>query len=252
MNISRIKNFLLIGITSFVIITSTGASAAQPAYPGANGKPFLALQAQIDALSAATTEVLNQINEDLQDLQNQIDDATQRITDLELSRDSIELRLAELESDVEANADAISDLEAELAQVNGDIAVLKVEVDKKQDLITGYCPSGSSIRQVSGIGTVICELDHDAQLITSYITSNSVSIVPNAKVSLNSPNCNANYSATGGGFAQSGSDIQVTDSFPSSSIQWRGEGWNRGSETQTLVIFAVCTATNPVDSSRAP
>ena len=58
MNISRIKNFLLIGITSFVIITSTGASAAQPAYPGANGKPFLALQAQIDALSAATTEVL--------------------------------------------------------------------------------------------------------------------------------------------------------------------------------------------------
>lgn len=252
MSTSILKNLFLACVTSFIIIASTGASAAKPAYPGANGAPFKALQSQIDTLSAATTEVLNQINEDLQDLQNQINDATQRITDLELSRDSMELRLAELESDVEANANAISDLETALAQANADIAALTDEVDMKQDIITGYCPSGSSIKQVSSSGSVTCELDHDAQLITSYITSNSTSIIPNAKVSLNSPSCITNYSATGGGFAQSGSDILVTDSFPSNSFQWRGIGWNRGSSTQTLRVFVVCTATDPIDSSRAP
>jgi len=252
MNMIKIKNILLACTTSISIIASTGVSAAQPAYPGANGAPFKALQAQIDALSAATTEVLNQINEDLQDLQNQMDDATQRITDLELYRDSLELRLAELQSDVEANADAISNFETKLAQVNADIAALTDEVEKKQDLITGYCPSGTSIRQVFNSGSVTCELDHDAQLITSYIASNSISIAPDAKQSLNSPACNTNYNATGGGFLQSAYDIQVTASHPSSSIQWRGTGWNRGSSTQTLLIYVVCTATNPVDSSRAP
>ena len=252
MIVVKLKYLLIACVTSFVIIASNGVSAAQPAYSGANGKPFQALQAQIDALSAATSEVLDQINEDLQDLQNQIDDATQRITNLELSRDSMELRLAELESDVEANANAISDLETEIAQVNADIATLKVEVDKKQDLITGYCPSGSSIREVSNTGLVTCEQDHDAQLITSYITSDSISIAAGARANISSPVCNANYSATGGGFSQSAFDIQMIDSYPISNSQWRGWGWNRGSYVQTLTIYVVCTATFPVDSSRAP
>ena len=248
----RLKTFLFVWVTLFTIIASSNASAAQPAYPGANGKPFKALQAQIDALSAATAEVLEQINEDLQYLQNQVDDATQRITDLELYRDNLELRLAELESDVEANADAISDLETELAQVNEDLAALTDEIDKKQDLITGFCPSGTSIRQVFPSGSVTCELDHDAQVITSYTATSSVSIAPNARAFINSPTCNTNYKASGGGFSQSWYDIQVTDSYPISNIQWRGYGWNRGSSTQTLTIHVVCTATDPIDSSRAP
>ena len=252
MSTIKLRDLSLACITSFAIISSTGVSAAQPAYSGANGKPFQAIQAQIDALSAATSEVLNQINEDLQDLQNQVNDATQRITDLELYRDSLELRLAELESDVEANAHAISDLENELGQVEEDIAELKVEVNKKQAIITGYCPAGTSIRKVLSDGSVTCEQDHDAQLITSYITSNTVSIEAGARAAAISPACNANYYASGGGFSQSRFDIQIIDSYPSSNTQWFGWGWNRGSDIQDLTVYVVCTAVAPVDSSRAP
>ena len=263
---SIIRTLMISCVTTGMILLSAGTSAAAPAYPGANGVPFQALQSQIDALAAYSQAALDQINQDLQDQQGQINDATQRIADLEAQQDNIEQQLAGLETDVAnntddigdlntdvaSNADAIDDLEAELAQVNADIAALTIEVNKKQDRITGSCPSGTSIRQVNNNGTVNCEMDHDSQIITSYKTRSNVSIAPNNKTSLNSPVCTSGYRATGGGFAQSSFDIQVTDSYPRNHVQWGGWGWNRGSSSQTLYIDVVCTIVTPVDSNRAP
>jgi len=68
-------------------------------------------------------------------------------------------RINTLQSLITLNALDISAAQSDINQAEADIVYLRQEVASKQDLITGACSPGYSIRRISSSGVVTCERD---------------------------------------------------------------------------------------------
>jgi len=211
---TKITNTILILAIASVLVAGAltivpavyAPSEKSPAKGGVPpGLPFQNLQANIDELAA---QVADDLAEQNADLQSQIDDL----------QDQIDL----LSDDVDANADAIEVLEDEIAL--------------RQNLITGSCPVGFSIRVVNADGTVVCEFDSSGATLLKSRPFASVS-VPNGGISTASVSCPAGFTITGGGYSGT-TDLDVIASF-SSGNSWRATGDNNNFGFGSRTLFAV-------------
>jgi hypothetical protein len=118
-------------------------------YPGANGKPFQAIQAQIDSLG-------NQIAA----IHTQIAALDARIASV---RDELEALKSGLQIEVEGIADRIATLSGQLASLTAQQIILSSQVTPltnfKNGIVGSPCAAGSSIRRINSDGTAVCEID---------------------------------------------------------------------------------------------
>lgn len=125
-----------------IVVAHAPASAAnKQAFPGANGRPFQALTQYIT------------------DLQTEMSTFTQQLTDLQLLAQQLQAQIASSVTDVSALQAQLSMAQAQIVMVQTQINFLQDVLNTKQGLITGSCPSGSSIRQIYPDGSVICQQD---------------------------------------------------------------------------------------------
>lgn len=169
------------------------------------------LQSQIDANAADIATVEGQItdleaaNADLQGqidalggtdaaLQQQIDSNEALITAYKLSIDTLG---GNLQAQITNNLTLIGVLQAEIIEINEQLAL-------RQMIISGNCPPGESIREVSPEGQVVCEVDDAGAGGAGTLTAYTVYVVtgyasPGGLV-WGWPTCPADTVLTGGGF----------------------------------------------------
>ena len=133
-------------ITVLCLITVLAAhtplyAASKQAFPGANGRPFQAL-----------TQYIN-------DIQTEMNTFAQQLTELQLSAQQLQAQIASSVADVSAQQSQLATVQAQILMVQAQINFLQNVLNTKQGLITGSCPSGSSIRQINPDGSVICQED---------------------------------------------------------------------------------------------
>lgn len=82
---------------------------------------------------------------------------------------TLEQQLSDLETYVEQNAAGILALESEMSNnaalieaLRSDIEAIEEELAKKQDILSGKCPVGSSLSAISPEGGISCEYDNHA------------------------------------------------------------------------------------------
>ncbi len=207
------KTILILAIAS-VLVAGTLAIVPAVYAPSENspanggvppGLPFQNLQANIDELAAQVADDLADQNADLQaqidDLQNQAD---------------------LLSDDVVANADEINSLAD--------------EIELRQNLITGSCPAGFSIRIINADGTVVCEFDNTSTLLHQRLfTSTTVS---SGNTGFSSTFCPSGWTVSGGGFSVS-ANVDVTSSF-SSGNSWTMTAKNNNAFSTSIFSVVDC------------
>ena len=132
---------------AFIFLAATSANA-QKNKELPNGKPFQALQAEIDAL------------------ESRVDDVEDSIETLDARWRDAEARLDEQAGNLRALLDADEALQRLIRALRRDsnahaaeLEALRLELNAKQAAIIQACAPGSSIRQVDETGTVECEVD---------------------------------------------------------------------------------------------
>lgn len=151
-----------------------------------NGRPFQALQDQIDSL---------------------IGD----VTTLEEAIAAVESEIDDLEDAVGDNGDLIAALQAEIVRINEELA-------QKQDFIDGKCEVGSSIRQINDDGSVVCEFFDVASNISRVYVKAKGQPAGYDQQTLARAYCPTGYTLTGGGYSNYG---DTYNSHPSNT----GAGW---------------------------
>ena len=239
-----------------ILLTATGASAQKANGSTPNGKPFVALQQQIDDLDARVTTVeesigtldarwqaaearLDSLAGSLQALV-EADRALQELMAALRARiDELETRVSTLEGDV---ADLSSTL-SELAALRAQLEALRLEVNEKQAAIVQSCAPGSSIRQVSATGTVACEVDDVSTgggaaapiVLSDFSTDN---FIVNAGGTKSQPMfCPSGYKAISGGYIK-GPAGEITVDAPEGN-GWRAALVNPATNGQTFLRVVV-------------
>lgn len=225
---------LLILCAGLSVTAQSGKSSTQQGSTP-NGRPFVALQGQIDSLETrmAIVEV--------------------SIADLDAQWQEAEARLEEqggtLQALIEADR-ALQELMSAL-QEQGDtfqaqLEVLALELSEKQAAILQSCAPGSSIRQVSSDGTVSCELDDAsaggaAPIVLSDFDTGNLLVGPGATLSKRMV-CPSPYRAISGGYVKGTAGHVIVD-VPD------GNGWRVGLVNPTatasntfLRVFVRCFA----------
>jgi len=162
-------------------------AASKQAFPGANGRPFQALTQYIT------------------DLQTEMNTFTQQLTELQLSAQQLQAQIASSVTDVSALQSQLSTVQAQIVMVQAQTNFLQNVLNTKQGLITGSCPSGSSIRQINPDGSVTCQEDSSSgsgagQYITRISTVQTASFGQSVSYAMSCPSgyvvSNAGYSSS--------------------------------------------------------
>lgn len=147
-----------------------------------------------------------------------------------------------LEFNININNGDIASLESEVTTIKSQITSLQGALASKQDRITGYCPTGYSIRVIYSNGTVSCEYDNVSTGVgTLYSISrfSSSVTVPTRSYRSAIVSCPSGYRITGGGFDKSSNSIIIFSNY-----QWYN-GWRiyvyNTSRSYDRVIYATAT-----------
>jgi uncharacterized coiled-coil protein SlyX len=241
---------------AIILLAATGASAQNARSSTPNGRPFVALQTQIDELETRTTAVEESIatlDARWQEAEARLDSqagSLQALVDADRALQELmsELRgrIEALETRLDTVEDDLAELSAttnELATLKAQLEALKLEVNEKQAAIVGSCAPGSSIRQVNTTGTVACEVDDvsagggaaPALVLNDYTTENVV-VSPGATKSL-SAFCPSGYKAISGGYIK-GMAGEITVNAPDGN-GWRAAIMNNSTTSSTLLRTVV-------------
>lgn len=164
-----------------IAVAALGAASTAYASDLPSGKPFQALNERIEEV--ATT------------LQTQIDTLVAQVSVLETTTD--------------AQGDDIDDLYFAMDVANQQLSALEAGLEGKQNLITGTCSAGSSIRAVHEDGSVECESDTGDGFKFVSMEVDVVSPLQIMKLS-----CPDGYLASGGGYHGASALVSVNGSLP--------------------------------------
>ena len=209
----------------------------------ANAGDVTSLEAQIVVLNIANADLQDQIdaNGDFDGaLQTAIDSNDSQITVLATSIDTMQTNL---QTSINNNSNLIATMQSELD-------ALAVALSMKQNVINGFCPDGSAIREVLTDGSVVCENDDvggGAGTLTGLFVYNS-SYTAGGRNGGATAFCPSEYKATGGGFYAYG--MQVYRSFTNPWEPYYDSGYTVASWTNTNYYgrtgyaYAMCMKVN--------
>ena len=226
-------------VVVMILLAVAGTSAQNAKGSTPNGRPFVALQTQIDALETRMTvveESIDTLDARWQEAEARLDthagslqalveaDAAlqELMSALRAQIEALEIRLATLEGDVAGLSSATS----ELAALKAQLEALKLEVNEKQAAIVQSCAPGSSIRQVDATGAVACEVDDvstgggaAASIVLADYSSENVMVNLNPGASKSQPVfCPSGYKAISGGYLKGTAGEVILDAPD-------GNGW---------------------------
>jgi hypothetical protein len=209
-----------------IVLAASAPGAQNPRSDTPNGKPFVALQTQIDALDARMTAVETSV---------EMLDANWR--DAEARLDALGAGLQELIEADRALQELISALQRQGEDFEGQLAALRLEVSQKQAAISQACAPGSSIRQVNVTGTVVCEVDDagtgGGPIVISDFSTDNLTVAAGGTRSA-PVFCPSGYRALSGGYIK-GTPGEVTVDVPD------GNGWRVAVVNQTATSSFVRT-----------
>ena len=190
------------------------------------------LQKQIDALVRANEELQIAIDDGDGTLHGYIDTNLRLIAGLE---DDIS-GLNGLQEQINNNVEIIELLRGEVVELEGAISM-------KQNVINGFCPDGSAIREVLAGGSVRCQeagdVDDASAELDTYTTYDWVRVGPYASGDVQA-NCGDGYKALSGGYSAYGFDIYLKDTQPTSGGYHRVGAYSTRSFTNYLYSTVVC------------
>ncbi len=244
--------------TVMIVFAATGANAQKAKGSTPNGRPFVALQAQIDALETRLTvveESIGTLDARWQEAEARLeshagslqalveaDAALQELMSaLRAQIEALETRLASLEGDVAG----LSSSTSELAALKAQLEALKLEVNQKQAAIVQSCAPGSSIRQVNATGAVACEVDDAstgggaaAPIVLADYSTENVTVNPGASKS-QPVFCPSGYKAISGGYFKGTAGEVILDAPDGNG--WRVALVNPATSPATLLrVFVRC------------
>lgn len=131
------KLLFILFVTVFVkMVVCSSSFAAKGAYPGANGKPFQAIQEQVTNLEISFDEKIVELWVRVGELQGAIDNNNTRDDAQDELISILGAALAELEGRVAANENAIEDLKTKDSLLTELIGALQAKTDDLQAQIT--------------------------------------------------------------------------------------------------------------------
>jgi hypothetical protein len=210
-------------------------SADLQAQIDANADDILSLQLQVNGLEAENAALQAQIDE-LGDadgaLQAQIDANFAMITTLNQTIADLGINLQ----------DQIDNNTALIGVMQGEIDAIEELLALKQNIVDGYCPDGSAIREILSDGSVVCEQvggGGPGTVAVTY-TSKSGTALAGQFLHLNA-SCPSGYTAIGGGYSFY-YQVPVYRSQPHHSyVRWRCSARNLMTWDLPMVCWAVCS-----------
>ncbi|MBN2429268.1 MAG: hypothetical protein JXK94_13110 [Deltaproteobacteria bacterium] len=177
------------------------------------GMSINSMMAQISGLQSENAWLKSQIEAvnagRIDQLQVQIDENAAKIASFQTAINDI----SSLESQIANNTTLIQSLNGEVVKING-------YLELKQNIVNGFCPSGSAIREILADGSVVCTPEGSGSNGIYYSRSYNMVEIPASQSRPLTVSCPSGYIATGGGF--SGYEVVAKTSIPSES----GNSWD--------------------------
>ena len=228
-----------------------------------NGKPFQTIQSSLDELQSQINELVGK-TDSIEERVTALDEAVSALqAEDEILLLLIETEVARLDGVTDElrdfildNSDDIAALEARLTTNENLIEGMLDEIDdlcdaiaQKQNIITGTCPAGSSIRVVNSDGSVACETDSlgtvgslSRSVSSNYMVLAAGTILNDSDQGVVTATCDEGYTLAGGGFDTTTDLFYVFDSKPStSSNSWVVSAINNNIFSgKTVFVYANC------------
>lgn len=129
-------------------------------------------QLQTDVTAAeADIDQLQGAQSDITQLQSDVTAAESNISQLQTDVNAAESDVSQLQVDAAATNADVGQLETDLTATQSDVTAVENTLPTLQPLVTQFCASGSSIRSISGSGTVTCETDDAGPWLTNSISA---------------------------------------------------------------------------------
>ncbi len=219
----------LFTVTLMVVVVSSHAQAGgKAAYPGANGVPFRALQAQVDNLvesQSSTDELYNRIL-------------------------TLESEIADLQSRINSSMGDITDLQGRMELAESELALLQANLNVMQSSLENGCPSGMFFERMLSDSTVICssiEPGSGGSVLSRSISVASVVQVDGATDAGVSATvtalCPKGYVTTGGGYeVMATSGFLVTRNAPYMNNGWAVTAINQSKLVAPMTAYVNCVS----------
>jgi hypothetical protein len=155
-------------------------------------------------------------------------------------------RISALESAEAIDAAQIASLRNQLNALTAD---LDAALQAKQNNVTGFCPLGSSIRQINANGTVACEPDDAGGgaghlAVQNYSTTVSIPASASGGGTKSCPSATPSQVAVGGGFSSLLPNTFVLRNDPTSN-GWQVLVTNQNAWPLLLTVTVTCAAVVP-------